>query len=332
MKCVVTGGAGFIGSAIAKRLEKDNHDVVIVDDFSAGYETNLKGFSGEIIKASVVEADKVAPAIKDANLIFHLGAMNALPDCSNDMVATMEVNVKGTASLLDMARRTAAKDCRFVFTSSSAVYEGSDKLPNTESDQPNPHLAYAISKLQGEFLCRSFHKSFGLPYTIIRPFNVYGEGQDFRREQPPVMCALAIPLLQGKQATIYGDGTQARDFIHVEDMAELFVVAATHPKGAGQAFNGGVGKSVNINDIYKMICSELGTDKEPIYAPAQGLFDKYPALKEGNFVFRDEAVTHESLKTTQADTTKTKDLLGWEPKISMEEGVKRSVEYVKQNL
>lgn len=331
MKVVVTGGAGFIGSAIAKEMCK-KHDVFVVDDYSAGYDENLNGFTGKIVKSSVLDREKLKDVFSGSDVVFHLAAVNSLPDCSNDVVNAMDVNIKGTALLLDLVRRFGSNNARFVFTSSSAVYEGTKVLPSKEDQELKPHLAYAVSKLQGELLCRSFYKCFGLPITIIRPFNVYGDGQDFRRAQPPVMCALTVPLLKGKQATIYGDGTQSRDFIHIEDMAGLFILASTHPKAVGESFNGGTSISTSINDMYKAICSELKISREPVYAPAQGLFDKYPELKSGNFKFRDDAVTHEAIKNSQADVSKAKSLLGWSPKVSFVDGIRRSIEYVKKNV
>jgi len=331
MKAVITGGAGFIGSAIAKKLEQQSHDVTVIDDFSAGQD-NLSSFQGTIIRESVCNAKAMELALQDANAVFHLGAMNALPECSSNAAKTMEVNVRGTAVLLDAARKVAGANFRFVFTSSSAVYEGSKKLPNNEDDPSHPFLAYAISKLQGELLCKSFHKSFGLPFSIIRPFNVYGEGQDFKRAHPPVVSAFIVPLLKGKRATIYGDGAQSRDFIHVDDVADLFITVAKEKQAAAQTFNAGTQTSTSINDLYASICRLLSIERDPVYAPAQGLFHAYPEIKKGTYPFRDEIIEKESLKKTCADMSKAKDLLDWKPKISLGEGIQRSIDYIKENI
>jgi nucleoside-diphosphate-sugar epimerase len=304
MKYLITGGAGFIGSHLTERLLKDKSTVI--DDLSVGKRDNLpKDSRVRLHEVSIL--DDIGRLFKGVDVVFHLAALTRPQWSILHPEETDTVNVHGTLKVLEHCRDNKVK--RVVFISSSSIYGQTDIVPTPEDTKPNPMSPYALSKLIGEQYCELFGKLYGLEINRIRPFNVYGTRQD-----PVGEYAAAVPrfvdrvnsfinvLKADSYPVITGDGKQERDFVYVEDVVELLVLAAKS-KVYGEAFNAGSGKNVSINDLYEMVCKVMKSNTKavhiaPVFEPRQ----------------------------TLADISKAKRMLGWEPKISLEEGLRRTIE------
>jgi nucleoside-diphosphate-sugar epimerase len=304
MKYLVIGGAGFIGSHLCERLLKENK--AVIDDLSEGKLSNLPRNSRITLhKASILD-DDIAPLFKGVDVVFHLAALTRPQWSILHPEETDMVNVHGTLKVLQHCRDNKVK--RVVFVSSSSIYGEQKKIPTPEDVIPNPMSPYALSKLIGEQYCELFGKLYGLQINRIRPFNVYGT-----RQNPAGEYAAAVPkfidrvnsfinvLKADGYPVITGDGKQVRDFVYVDDVVDL-MIKASKSKVYGEAFNAGSGKNISINDLYDKVCEIMGVKVKPVHiAP----------------VFEP--------RQTLADISKAKRLLGWEPKTSLEEGLRRTI-------
>jgi len=312
MKYLVTGGAGFIGSHLVEKLLDRNDDITIldghgdqitvIDDLTEGKWSNLpndprlKVYEGSILG----DCGKLFEGI---DIVFHLAALTRPQWSILHPQETAHVNVDGTVRVLQHCKTYGIK--RMVFVSSSSIYGEQEELPTSEDVEPRPISPYGLSKLQGEEYCKLFERLYGFESNYIRPFNVYGE-----RHTPDNFYAAAVPkfidsLKKGKVANITGDGNQARDYVYVGDVVDLIIMASESPI-YGEAFNAGSGTNISINDLYALICKLMGKDIRAIHVP--------PVVEPG---------------MTMADISKAKKLLGWEPKVSLEEGLTRIIKYEK---
>lgn len=265
---LITGGLGFIGSHIADELLKDNK-VVILDNLSTGNINNLKTPNHEnlkIIKEDIRDAN-LDDATSDIDYIFHLAAMASVPLSIDRPVECNDINLNATVKLLTSAVKNDVE--KIIFSSSSAVYGQNENMPLKETEQPMPKSPYAASKASCELYLKSFYDSYGLNYTSLRYFNVFGPKQDKNSQYAAVIPNFISALLEGKQPVIYGDGEQTRDFIFVKDIVNANINAAKSD------FNGIVnvasGEKISINQLYDIIKKTLGSDVDPKYlAPRQG--------------------------------------------------------------
>jgi nucleoside-diphosphate-sugar epimerase len=296
MKYLVTGGAGFIGSHLVEKLIEGDNQVVVVDDLSEGKEANLPNspkitFYRESILGNIHES------FKGIDVVFHLAAKTRPQESIKKPELYNNVNINGTLRVLNNC--VANKVERIIFMSSSSVYGTPEKLPIRETD---PHLSmspYALTKSIGEQYCKLFERLYGLESTYIRPFNVFGP-----RQTPGGGYAAAVPsfidtLDKGGTPYITGDGEQRRDFVFVDDVVDLMILAS-ESRIYGGAFNAGSGTNVSINELYKIICKLMGNETKPKYVDA--LFEP---------------------RITLADMSLAKELLGWKSKVSLEDGLRR---------
>jgi UDP-glucose 4-epimerase len=307
--CLVTGAAGFIGSHLTKHLVESKHVVVALDNLSTGSQANLEYGNPQYIErrdfthfgdvAEVFETYKI-------DFVFHLGALPRVQFSVAEPLKSNEANVTGTLNLLHAARLFGVR--RFVYSSSSSVYGDQDTLPLTEDMKPNPLSPYALQKLTGEIYARQFYKIWGLQAISLRYFNVMGE-----RQLPDSAYAAAIPkfthqILKGKKPTIYGDGENTRNFTSVHDVVRANLAAAwcDCPEAYGEAFNVGGNSRISVNELVEKIKKILGVIVENEYSPA----------------------VVES-KHTQADLSKIKRLIGWEPKIDLDTGLEETVNWLR---
>lgn len=308
MKCLVTGGSGFIGSHLVDGLLELGHSVAVLDDFSLGKEENLAHHKSKknlkVCKKSIVE--NLSPFFEEHQFqaIFHLAALPRVQFSIKNPKETHEANVNGTLNLLVAAKDAGVK--RFVFSSSSSIYGDQEKLPLTEDMTPNPMSPYALHKLVGEYYCRLFYKIYGLETVSLRYFNVYGP-----RQNPAGDYACLIPkfiqlIQEGKIPTINGDGKQTRDFTYVTDVVNANILAATTKNNAcfSEALNIGGGKNISVNEVTSQI---IALSKKKI-VPKHGLAVIEP-------------------KHTLADVAKASLLLKWQPKVDFEEGLKQTFKY-----
>lgn len=263
-KILITGGLGFIGSHIANQL-LENNEVVILDNLSTGNINNLNNPNHDNLK--IVKEDmrntNLDDLTSDIDYIFHLAAMASVPLSIEKPVECNDINLNATVKLLKSAADNDVK--KIVFSSSSAVYGQNRNMPLKESEPLQPMSPYAASKASCELYLQSFYESYGLNYTALRYFNVFGPGQDKNSQYASVIPNFISALLEGKQAKIYGDGEQTRDFVYVKDIVRANINAAESD------FNGTVniasGEKLSVNQLYEIVKKTLGSDLEPEYLP-----------------------------------------------------------------
>ena len=263
-KILITGGLGFIGSHIANELMANN-EVIIVDNLSTGNIKNLNNYNSEnckIIEEDICNAN-FDDLTRDVDYIFHLAAMVSVPMSVENPIECDRINVNATVRLLDSAARNDVK--KIIFSSSSAVYGENNNMPLKETEPFMPNSPYAASKASGELYLQSFYENYGLNYTALRYFNVFGPKQDKNSPYAAVIPNFISALLEGKQPVIYGDGEQTRDFVYVGDIARANIEAAKSD------FNGVVnvasGEKLTINRLYEIVKDTLGSDIDPKYLP-----------------------------------------------------------------
>ena len=307
---LVTGGAGFIGSHIVQALLERGDAVRVLDDFSTGKRENIAEFADriELIEADLNDAAALRQGVADVEAVFHEAALASVPRSVDDPAATNRANVDGTVALLNAAREANVR--RVVFAASSAAYGDQPGFPRREDMAPQPLSPYAASKVAGEYYLQAFTLCYGLETVALRYFNVFGPRQD-----PASQYAAAIPifisrLLSGKPPTVYGDGTQSRDWTYVANVVHANLLAAEAPEAAGKVINVACGHTVSVNGVIEEIQKALGTSLTPEYAPARA----------GDVLMSD------------ADISLARELLQYEPVVSFDEGLSRTVAWFRAAL
>lgn len=305
MKYLITGGAGFIGSHIARLLLDQGADVRILDNFSSGKRENLKGLDVEIIEGDLRDASRVTEAVRGVNIIFHEAAFVSVPESMEKPQECFDVNVTGTSTLFEAARKAGVK--RVVIASSAAVYGDSTAMPLVE-DTPLKQLSpYATSKRIDEMYAELFTNQFGLEVAALRYFNVYGP-----RQRPDSMYAAAVPIfirrmLDNKPITVYGDGGQTRDLINVRDVVQANLLASEHPAAPGQIFNVCTGVETRLLDLLDILYEIFPDAPKHVHAePRPG--DIYRSI---------------------GTPKKVMHTLGFKPKVTLSEGLKEAVEEMR---
>jgi UDP-glucose 4-epimerase len=326
-KIVITGGAGFIGSQLGKSFIDEGHDVLLLDNMSYGYLDNLvidgKTF-GRFLGVDICSSDLVKH-FADAEFVFHFAGISALPVCQERPQYAVNVNVGGTANVLEAARLAGVR--RVIFASTAAIYENNTTFPTKESDPVAPSLTYAVSKFQAEQLCRSYGELYDMQIVVLRYFNVYGPHQDFMRLSPPLMSYVIRELLHERQPVLHSDGTQKRDCIFVDDVNRLNKLCMEHPRAPGEIFNVGSGVATSVREIFAVIAKTMDSGIQPVYREATNFWNAYPNLFQSKYPLKAEVVEKEVCKYSLCDTSKAQELLGWRAEVSMEEGLARTARY-----
>lgn len=309
-KFLVTGGAGFIGSNICKKLVSQGCFVRVVDNLLTGKKSNLEDI---IDKIEFIEADmgdeKVAhDVMKDTDVVLHHGALPSVPRSVEDPAATHKHCVDATFTLLLAARDAGIK--RFVFASSSSVYGDTPTMPKTETMLPMPLSPYAVGKLVGEYYCSVFHKVFGLETISLRYFNVFGPHQNPTSQYAAAIPAFVTAILNNKQPTVFGDGLQSRDFTYVDNVVEANLLAARAEKTKGDVINIASSQAVTVNETIDMINELLCKNIKPIYT------DPRPG----------------DVKHSLADISAAKNLIDFKPKVSFKQGLQLAIKWYRDNL
>ena len=310
MSYLVTGGAGFIGSHVVDTLVKSGEKVRVVDNLSTGHRENLSQHAGgavEFIEADLADAAVAAGAVDGVDHVIHIAAIPSVPRSVKDPIASHRANVDATILLLDAARQ--ADVTRVVFASSSSVYGNSPTLPKHEKMPTHPLSPYALQKLMGEQYMQLYFELYGLETVSLRFFNVFGPRQDPSSPYSGVISLFTAALSEGRQPTVYGDGEQTRDFTYVSDVATGVISAATASSVAGRAINLAPGGRVSLNRLF-------GTLKELIGAGAE-VEPLYSAPREGD------------VRDSQADNTLARDLLDFDAKVELEEGLRRTLDWYR---
>jgi UDP-N-acetylglucosamine 4-epimerase len=305
----VTGGAGFIGSHIVEELLRRNETVKIIDNFSTGKRENIERFhNAEMIETDISKSPNLAQILKGVDYVIHQAAIPSVPKSIIDPVGSHQANVNGTLQLLIAARDAGVK--RLVYASSSSLYGDSPTLPKHEGMIPNPLSPYGAQKLFAEMYCQVFTKAYGLGTVSLRYFNVFGPRQDATSQYSGVLALFIPAVLEGRRPTIYGDGEQSRDFTYVKNVVEANLLACKASGVAGQVFNVACGDRITVNSMLQQINQITGKDIAPMYG------DSRPG----------------DIKHSQADITRARNLLGYQPKISFEEGLRHTIEWYRENL
>lgn len=305
---VITGGAGFIGSAIVRRLlDEGARKVVVVDNLLTGHERNLEEVRGriEFERADIRHYEEIAPLLRGAAVVFHEAAIPSVPRSIDDPVPSHDVNVDGTFNVLRAAREGGAG--RVVYAASSSAYGDSEVLPKVESMLPHPKSPYALQKLVGEYYCSVFADVYGLETVALRYFNVYGERQDPSSAYSGVLSLFMRAVLERRTPTIHGDGEQSRDFTYVQDVAELNLKAARARNVSGKMYNAGNGCRITLNQAWALLQQLEGVEIAPAYGPPRA----------------------GDVRHSQADITAAANELGHAPKFSFAEGMKRTLEWYR---
>ena len=290
-KVAVTGGAGFIGSNLTKRLLSEGYDVVVIDDLSTGLLSNVDQDKSTIYQISITDPKSLATALKDCETIFHLAARGSVPRSIKNPVATHEVNATGTLNVLEVARATGA---HVVFSSSSSVYGRNMQLPKDESMWLGPMTPYAASKLAAEGYVQAYASAYNVPTTLLRFFNVFGPRQRPDHEYAAVLPKWIWLAMQGKPIDVYGDGTASRDFTYVETVLDIAMTAMKEKITTEGAMNLAYGNRIFLNDTIEMLRkhfpdlqvnykeNRLGDVKESQNSPSL-LKSLFPAIKPKPF-------------------------------------------------
>jgi UDP-glucose 4-epimerase len=332
-KVLITGVAGFIGSNLADRLlQEGKYRVIGIDNLAYGIKEQIP--AGVEFHKIDIRDRSIYPIFQNVDYVFHFAAKNCISDCQLDPVETADINVTGTVNVFEASRRANVN--KVIYAESSALYEGSTILPTPESEA-KPQSFYSVSKFSSMYFAEAYARFFGAPQlhnsippslhnsitpslhhsntptgfraTALRYFCVYGPRQDYRRTIPPLFSAIIIRLLRGEQPTIYGTGEKRRDFIHVDDINDFHIKCMTDERTTGNVYNLGSGINFSVNEIYEIIGRLLKTDKEPLYKP------DLPGEAFANL----------------ADISAAKNL-GWSPKISLEDGLKSSIDFLRKEI
>jgi UDP-glucose 4-epimerase len=301
---LVTGGAGFIGSHLAEELIHRGHRVRVADSLITGKRRNLDHVSDvEFLEGDLAEAAIAERAVQGMDFVLHQAAIPSVPRSVKDPVASNRANIDASVSILVAARDAGVK--RLVYAGSSSVYGDTPTLPKREDMPPNPLSPYALQKLVAEQYCQMFTRLYGFETVAIRYFNVFGPRQDPGSPYSGVISLFSTALLDGRQPVIYGDGGQTRDFTYVANVVDGVLRACDAPNVSGEMINVATGGRVSLNELLRTMNKIVGTNLEPIYQdPRAG-----------------------DVRDSQADISKAKRLLGYEPSVGLEEGLRKTLEW-----
>lgn len=304
---LVTGGAGFIGSHIATALVERGDRVRVLDNLSTGHRSNLAhlGSRVELVEGDLTDRETVARAVAGVDCIFHEAALASVPRSVEAPLDTNAACVTGTVALLDAARHAGVR--RLVYAGSSSAYGDQPSSPKRETDLPAPISPYGAAKLAAEYYCQAFTATYGFETVTLRYFNVFGPRQDPASPYSAVIPLFITALLAGKRPRVYGDGGQSRDFTFVDNVVHGNLLAADAPGVAGRVFNIANGRATSLLDLLSQLNMLLKTDVQPVHEPARA----------------------GDIRESLADISAARKLLGYEPQVSFEEGLRRSIDYYR---
>lgn len=306
---VVTGGAGFIGSALVRALVSEGRRVHVIDNLSTGKLDNLEEIADAITvdEFDLRDYKRIAPLIAGAERVFHLGALPSVPKSILDPVPSHEVNIDGTFNVFRAA--VEGKAGRLVYAASSSAYGDTEVLPKTESMTPHPKSPYALQKLVGEYYGTVFSQCYGLETVSLRFFNVFGPRQDPSSVYSGVLSIFMNCLIERRSPTIYGDGEQSRDFTYVEDVVGLLLKASQANDVSGRVYNAGNGNRYTLNETWKLLQKIEGIELPALYGPP----------REGD------------VRHSQADITAAVRDLGHAPRFTFEQGLRLTLDWYRAN-
>lgn len=301
MQFLVTGGAGFLGAALANRLVRDGHQVRAIDDLSAGDPRRL---DSDVLftRGDVANRPKLWTLLQDVDCVYHLAARVQVSESILYPREYNEVNVGGTVSVMEAMRDAGVQ--RVVFTSSGAVYGEQAHQPVREDQSPNPQSPYAVSKLAAEYYVRTIGALWGIETVILRVFNAYGPGQNLPPSHPPVIPRFLKQALGGGSLVIFGGGGQTRDFVFVDDVVEALAAAATASDVDRRIINVGSGRETSVNELASLAAEATGREVEVLHSPAES----------------------GGVSRLRADINAARHLLNYEPQMELRRGLSLTME------
>ena len=304
-RVLVTGGGGFIGSNLVRSLLERGDEVRVLDNFSTGNRGNLAGLDIEVVEGELRSYERVHNAVGGVEVVFHLGALGSVPRSVQDPLTSSAVNVEGTLNVLLAARDEGVR--RVVFSSSSSVYGMRRDLPVTEATPPDPLSPYGVAKLAAERYCVSFSRVYDrFESVVLRYFNVFGPRQSPLSQYAAVIPLFVTSIAAGRPVAINGDGEQSRDFTYVANVVDATVRAADAPAVSGEIVNVSAGAPVTVNQLADAIGNVVGRPVERTFGPPRA----------------------GDIRASWADGSRAREVLGYEPSIGLEEGLRRTVEFL----
>ncbi len=305
MRYLVTGGAGFIGSHVVDELVRRGEDVVVLDDLSTGQEANIEGVRKKIDfrVGTITDLKDVQSACRGADYVIHLAARASVPKSVKDPIETNHTNIDGTLNVLVAARDASVR--RFVFAASSSAYGEPPEQPKIETMTPAPSSPYGVTKYVGELYAQVFGRVYGLENASIRYFNVFGPRQDPTSQYSGVLSRFMLAILRNEAPVIYGDGEQSRDFTYVANVVDETLRACSAAGASGRVFNGGTGARITLNQVIKLLAKITVREIHPAYEPE----------RVGD------------IRDSQAEISLARKVLGYEPGVLFEEGLRRTWEW-----
>ena len=331
-KVLITGGAGFIGSQLGHYFNECGYEVFLLDNMKHGHMDNLEinGKTFGLFMNDDIRNPTLLSHVSGMDYVIHLAGLSSLPLCQSRPQYAIDVNVGGTANILEACRLANVK--RVIFASTGAIYENNRDTPFKEDvSRVSPYLIYPTSKHQAELLCDSFSDCYGMDIVKLRFFNVYGPHQDFKRKQPPFTGYLLKQLMNGEDLNIFSDGEQRRDYVHVDDLSRLIEICLEKPAAKNQTFNVSSGQSYSVNEIANTMMRLFGETANINYQDPETYWDKYPVLHHpSRLSINRQIIVDEVNKYVLGCPEKTRGLLGWKTQVSLEDGLKTLVDYARK--
>jgi dTDP-glucose 4,6-dehydratase len=300
---MVTGGAGFIGSELTRQLALSGADVTVFDNLASGKKEYLAKLSAKLVVGDICDKDRVAQCMRDQQIVYHLAALPFIPDSYVNPEEFFRVNVEGSINLIRQAIDSHTVE-RFIYLSSSEVYGTAQSVPMNEDHPTRPHSTYAVSKLAADRTVFTLYKEHGFPAVIVRLFNSYGPNIT----QPYIIPEIALQLLEGSRHLTLGNVDSSRDFTFVEDAARAIILSSLSNQAVGVA---GSGRDIKIVELARLIAKIIGTEFSLENDPSR--------------------LRPYDLDRLVCDSSKAKRLLGWEPKVDIEDGLRRTVDWIRQH-
>lgn len=304
-RVLVTGGAGFIGSHLCRRLVREGHEVRALDNLSSGRRDNLGDADVDLMVGDLRDPSTAGLAVQDAEIVLHHAAIASVQYSVEQPLDEQQVNVVGTLRLLEAARHAGVR--RFVFAASAAAYGIDPTVPKREEMTALPVSPYGLSKVAGEHYCRVWSHVYGLETVCLRYFNIFGPRQDPASPYSGVISIFARRMIDGVAPTIHGDGEQSRDFTCVDNVVAANLAAMAAPVAAGEVYNIGTGRGITVNELVASLNQILGSDLVPKYGPS----------RVGD------------VRVSVADIGRARRDLGYDPRVGFEEGLRQTVDWMR---
>lgn len=322
MNVLITGGAGFVGSQLGKHLHRMGHDIVLLDNMRFGHLDNLllDGAPFGRFHCADVRDRALERFFDGVDVVFHLAGIAALPVCQQDPGEAYDVNTGAVANVLEASRRAGVK--RVIFSSTSAVYERTERELLSEDDPIAPDLVYACTKAAGEQVCDGFATNYGMDIVICRFFNVYGPHQDVTRTSPPFTSYVARELVMDRRPILFNDSDARRDYVHSDDVVDLLTrMMQAEGRFAADRFNVASGSGHSVPELFDLFRQASGKAIDPQFNPPQSYWDAYPVLFAGDHPLSRERIGKEVFKTAIGNPAKTAERFGWRPRTEIGAGI-----------